>query len=270
MLCLKGGYMRSTFIMLLALTLTACASGYQQFYKPYVETKTLTDVQVLNPGEEPRVFGTSDFDRDIKILRSKMYIPVGYSSFNGQYEDESKVKDQAKKVGAIIVLVKSQYTNTQTTTSPLFIPNSSTTYQSGSVYGGGVSGGYSGTSTTTGTTVVPITTQQRRYDQTAVFFVKSTKKPKIGIIIKNLNDEQRQAIERNTGAVIEIVIEGSPAFYSNVLAGDILIKVNGVDVRDTQHALNLMRDLDANAGRIIFTVIRNGKEKEIQIELKKT
>jgi hypothetical protein len=262
--------MRSLFIAVLALALTACASGYQQFYKPYVEPKTLTDVQLLNPGEEPRVFGTSDFDRDIKTLRSKMYIPIGYSSFNGKYEDESRVKDQAKRVGATIVLVNSRYTNTQTTTSPLFIPNSSTTYHSGSVYGGGVYGGYSGTSTTTGNTVVPITTQQRRYDQTAVFFVKSTKKPQIGVFIKNLNDEQRHTIERNTGAVIEIVIEGSPAFYSNVLAGDILIKVNGTDVRDAPHAHDLMRDLDANAGKVIFTVIRNGKEKEIQIELKKT
>ena len=90
------------------------------------------------------------------------------------------------------------------------------------------------------------------------------------MFIKNLNDEQRHTIERNTGAVIEIVIEGSPAFYSNVLAGDILIKVNGTDVRDAPHAHDLMRDLDANAGKVIFTVIRNGKEKEIQIELKKT
>ena len=262
--------MRSLFIMVLALSLTACASGYKQFYKPYVEPKTLIDVQLLNPGEEPRVFGTSDFDRDIKILRSKMYIPIGSSSFNGKYEDESRVKDQAKRVGATIVLVKSQYTNTQTTTSPLFIPNSSTTYHSGSVYGGGVYGGYSGTSTTTGNTVVPITTHQRRYDQTAVFFVKSTKKLKIGVFIKNLNDEQRRALERNTGAVIEIVVEGSPAFYSNVLPGDILIKVNGTDVRDVPHAQDLMRDVDANAGKATFTVIRNGKEKEIQIELKKT
>ena len=90
------------------------------------------------------------------------------------------------------------------------------------------------------------------------------------MFIKNLNDEQRQTIERNTGAAIEIVVEGSPAFYSNVLVGDILIKINGTDVKDAPHALELMRDLDANAGKIIFTVIRNGKEKEIQIELKKT
>jgi len=262
--------MRSLFIMALALSLTACASGYQQFYKPYVEPKTLTDVQLLNPGETPRVFGTSDFKKDIKILRSKMYISIGHSSFNGKYEDESNVKAQAERLGATIVLVNSKYTNTQTTTSPLFIPNSSTTHQSGTVYGGGISGGYSGTSTTYGTTVVPITTHQSRYDQTAVFFVKSTKKPKIGVFVKNLNDEQRRELERNTGALIEIVVEGSPAFYSNVLPDDILIKVNGKDVRDARHALDLMRGVGDNDEKATFTVIRNGKEKEINIELKKT
>ncbi len=166
--------MRALLIIAVVFLLTACASGYQQFYKQYVDPKNLADVELLQPGEESKVYGTSNFDKDIKTLRSKMYIPIGYSSFNGKYEDESKVKAQAKRVGATVVLVNSQYTNTQTTTPPLFIPNSSTTYSFGSVYGGGIYGGYSGTSTTYGSTVVPITTQQRRYDQTAVFFVKST------------------------------------------------------------------------------------------------
>lgn len=120
--------MRTLLMLAAALLLTACASGYQQFYKPYVEPKNLTDVELLQPGEGPKVFGTNDFDKDIKILRSKMYIPVGYSSFNGKYEDESMVKAQARRVGATVVLVNSKYTNTQTTTSPLFIPNSSTTW----------------------------------------------------------------------------------------------------------------------------------------------
>jgi hypothetical protein len=256
--------------MVLALLLTACASGYQQFYKPYIEPNNLTDVELLQPGEEPKVYGTNDFDKDIRILRSKMYIPIGYSSFNGKYEDESMVKAQAKRVGATVVLVNSQYTNTQTSTAPLFIPNSSTTYSSGSVYGGGIYGGYSGSSTTYGTTVVPITTQQRRYDQTAVFFVKSTKKLKFGVFINNLNDAQRRELERNTGAVIEIVVEESPAFYSNVLPGDILIMVNGVNVRDAKHALDLMEKVNPNDGAATFTVIRNGKKKEISIKLSKT
>ena len=253
-----------------ALALTACASGYQKFYKPYVEPKSLTDIELLQPGEEPKVYGTNDFDKDIRTLRSKMYIVIGFSSFNGKYEDENMVKVQAKRVGATVVLVNSQYTNTQTTTSPLFIPNSSTTYSSGTVYGGGLYGGYSGTSTTYGNTVVPITTQQRRYDQTAVFLVKSTKKLKFGVFINNLYDAQRRELERNTGAVIEVVVEESAAFYANILPGDILIKVNGIEVRDAPHALKLMSNVNTNDKRATFTIIRNGKEKDVEIEFNKT
>jgi serine protease Do len=262
--------MRPLLLLGVALLITACASGYQQFYKPYVEPKNLTDVELLQPGEEPKIFGSNDFDKDIKILRSKMYIPIGYSSFNGKYEDESMVKTQARRVSATVVLVNSKYTNTQTTTSPLFIQNSSTSYSSGSVYGGGIYGGYSGTSTTYGKTVVPITTQQQRYDQTAVFFIKSTKKLKFGVFIDNLNDTQRRDLERNTGAVIEIVAEGSPAFYSNVLPGDILVKVNGVDVMDAAHALKLISEVSGDAKQAMFTVIRNNKEKNVVIEFNKT
>jgi hypothetical protein len=217
-----------------------------------VDATTLNDVETIKPDQEPQVFGTNNFDSDIKILRSKMYIPIGSSSFNGGYEDESRVKAQAQRVGAMVVLVNAQYTNTQTTTSPLFLPSSSSTYYSGSVYGGGVSGGYSGTSTTYGTTVVPITTHQQRYDQTAVFFVRSTKKLKFGVNVADLSPEQRVSSERNTGAVIDIVIENTPAFYSNVLPGDILIAINGSNVLNAKHALELMNAVDVSAGAALF------------------
>ena len=46
--------MRSLLMLVIALVVTACASGYQQFYKPYVEPKSLTDVEMLQPGEEPK------------------------------------------------------------------------------------------------------------------------------------------------------------------------------------------------------------------------
>lgn len=262
--------MRTFIAILTALAMVGCASGYQQFYKPYVDAGTLNDVELLKPDEEPKVYGTNDFDRDTKALRSKQYVPVGYSSFNGKYEDESNVKAQAKRIGATVILVNSKYTNTQTTTSHLFLPNSSTTYHSGSVYSGGASGGYSGTSTTYGNTVVPITTHQMRYDQTAVFFVKSTKKPRFGVSLKNLSDDQRRALERNTGAIVDVVVEGSPAFFSNVLPGDILIKVNDSNVMDAKHASELMQGVSSATSSAVFTVIRNGKEQTITIKLEKT
>jgi PDZ domain-containing protein len=261
--------MRVLFILLVAFVMAGCASGYQKFYKPRVDARTLRYVELLKPDEEPKVYGTKNFKRDINKLRSKLYIPIGHSSFNGEYEDESKVKAQAKRIGATLVLVNSKYTNTQTTTTPLFFPNSSTTYHSGSVYGSGGYGGYSGTSTTYGSTVVPITTHQRRYDQTAVFFVKSTKKPRFGIFFKNLSNEQRIALERNTGVIIGIVVEESPAFYSNVLPGDILIKVNDSDVRNGKHAHELLGKVSPNANSAVFTVIRKGKEQTITVKFDK-
>ena len=79
--------MRAMLTLLAALTLAGCVSGYQQFYKPYVDARNLEDAELLKPDEEPKVYGTNDFDRDIRLLRSRMYVPIGYSSFNGGNED---------------------------------------------------------------------------------------------------------------------------------------------------------------------------------------
>lgn len=273
--------MRLAIALLVTIALSGCAtSGYKQFYKPYVDAKTLPQVQLLAEGQEPQVFGTDNFDRDILILQSKGYLLIGQSAFNGGYEDTKNAAEQAKIIGATIVLVSSKYTNTQTTTSPLFLPDNKTTYHSGtasgstsynSAYSGylgnsNTNATYSGTSTTYGTKVVPITTQQRRYDQNAVYFVKSTKKLKIGIKISDLTPEQRATLERNTGVVIKVVFEDSPAFYSNILVGDVLIEFDGQLVKNAQHALKLIQDISPEKTFSKFTVIRNGVKKEIDVK----
>lgn len=263
--------MRTLFVLSVLLVMTGCvASGYQKFYKPFVDARTLSDVELLKPNEKPKIYGTNNFDRDIRALRSKQYIPIGYSSFNGEYENKSSVEAEARRIGATVVLVNSKYTDTQTTTAPLFFPNSSTTFHSGTVYGGGAYGGYSGTSTTYGNTVVPITAQHRRYDQSAMFFVKETKKLRFGIFVSNLSDDQRRELERNTGAIIDIVVEGSPAFYSNVIPGDILIKINDSNVRDANDALELMQKVSPSENSAVFTIIRNGKVQSIAIKFDKS
>lgn len=273
--------MRLSIILLVAVFLSGCAtSGYKQFYNPYVDAKTQPEVQLLAKGQAPQIFGTDNFDRDILILRSKNYIPIGYSSFNGGYEDTKNAAEQAKQIGATLVLVSSQYTNTQTTTSTLFLPDNKTTYHSGtasgntsynSAYGGylgssNTNATYSGTSTTYGTKAVPITSHQRRYDQNAVYFVRSTKKYKFGVQFNDLTPDQRAQFERNTGVLINVVIEDSPAFYSNVLAGDVLIAVDGHLVKNAQHAMKLMGGVSPDKKSSELTVIRNGTEKEIEVQ----
>jgi serine protease Do len=271
----------TTLLIITTLLLTACAqSGYKQFYNPYVDTKTLTEVELLKEGEEPQVFGTNDFERDGLILRTKKYIAVGYSSFNGGYEDTKNAAAQAKRLGATIVLVNSDYTNTQTTTSTLFLPDNQTTYHSGtassntsynSAYTGylgnsNTNSTYSGTSTTYGTKAVPITSHQRRYDQNAVYFIKSTKKFRYGLSFNTLTPEQRKEIERNTGVYVNMVIEDSPAFYSNILTGDFITAIDGKMIKNQEHAMEVMRGTPTNHKTSTLSIIRNGKEKEVTIE----
>ncbi|WP_448250564.1 PDZ domain-containing protein [Thalassotalea agariperforans] len=258
--------MKKILLIAAATILSGCAqSGYKQFYNPYVDARTLPNVELIGPNEEPQIFGSNNIDQDIRTLRSKRYIVVGYSSFNGGYEDTKNAAAQAKRIGATVVLTNSEYTNTQSSTSALLLPNNQTTYHSGSVYGGGTYGGYSGTSTTYGTTAVPFTTHQRRYDQVAVYLVKSTQKIRFGVSVNDLTPGMRTELERNTGALIDIVIEDTPAFYSNVMAGDILVSIDGQPVKNGQHAIELMAAVPESQPSSSFLVIRKGEEKSIKV-----
>lgn len=277
--------MRLPFILLIILMLSGCAaSGYRQFYTPYIDAKKLPEVQLLTAGQEPQILGSDNFDRDEQILKSKKYVPIGYSSFNGPFEDTKNAAAQAKKIGASIVLVSSQYTNTLTTTSTLLLPDNKTTYHSGtasgntsynSAYGGYLGNSntnvnYSGTSTTYGTKAIPITSHQNRYDQKAVYFVKSTKKHKFGIHFKDPTPEQRAIFERNTGVIVDVVYEDSPAFYSNVMVGDLIISADDSLVINTKQAKELFNNklIDKESSKL--TVIRNGSEKEIEVKFQQT
>lgn len=260
--------MRKYIIFLLIVLLFGCATNnYQKFYKSNVDTMTLKAVELLKSGEEPQIFNSDNFDRDFKILLSKNYSAVGYSAFNGGYQGEDKIKEQARRIGASIVLTNAKYTHTLTTVSPLFLPNTTTTHHSGTVMSGGNLGIFDGTSTSHGTTVVPMTQQQMRYDQQALFFVKSTQKLTYGVIFSELPNKLKAELERNTGVLIYVVVENTPAFYANVLDGDILIKFNDVDIINKRHLEDVMGSYNSSRGKCIFKVIRNGKEKDITINL---
>ena len=268
--------MRFTIAFILMFALTGCAQNiYEKFYYAYTDMPPEIEFEMLSEGAEPKIIGSDNIEEDELILRSKRYAPIGYSSFNGGFQDIENVIKQAKRVGALIVLVNSEYTNTQTNSSVLFLPDNKTTNHSGSVNGntqhsgGGsssTSGTYSGTSTTYGTKAVPYTTQQRRFDQNALYFVKSTQKFRFGIMFDNLAPQDRKRMERNTGVVIKVVIDATPAFYANILIDDVLIKVNDQLVKNVDHAMQLMGAISPEKESSKLTIIRNGVERDIEVK----
>lgn len=68
------------------------------------------------------------------------------------------------------------------------------------------------------------------------------------------------------GAIIDKVNEGSPSFNANIQPGDILISIDGYEVRNADHALDLMTTLDFSLKSSIVVVVRNHKERNFLVE----
>lgn len=263
----RSGMKNFALILLAALSISGCATNsYQAFYTQNLTPDDMTKIDALKPGEEPKLLYSQDMDRDYKTLRSKNYVVIGHSSFNGGLEHTDNAIAQAKAVGASVILVNTKYTNTLTTNSTLLLPDNKTTYHSGNIYGsGGGYANYSGTSTTYGTTAVPYTTHQDRYDQSAYFLAKSNQKVRFGIGTAEIPPELRAEIERNTGALVDVVMEDMPAYVANIMAGDVLIAVDGRPVKNADHAGEVMRSVPAENKHSDLTIIRKGKERVIRV-----
>ena len=269
------------FLILLIVTalLSACVNSYEKFYTTHIDAKRTPEVVLLAESQEPEVYSTDDSINDVRALQSQNYLLVGESSFNGGYEDIKNAVKQAKRIGATIVLVNSEYTNTLSTTTTTYVPDIKTTTHYGTLSGNttynspyvgyvgssNTTGNYSGTSTTYGTKAVTNTAHQRRYNQNAMYFVKTTKKWAIGFYTYELTSEQRSQYGTHTGAFIGVVMEGSPAFGAKLYAGDVIIAIDGEPVRNNRHLNLLLDNVLAYKKLVEFTINRQGDEKIIDV-----
>lgn len=267
--------MRCNAIVVTALALFAllcgCANPYTQFYTDQVEGRSIRELPMLVTHDgDPQLYATADHERDGRALFENGYVLIGYSTFNAGPVDSDQAIRHAKKVGAALVLLQSQYTNTLMGTIPYTVQNPSqtvTTYHSGSVYGSGGYGGYSGTSTTTvpgGYTTHQIPYAINRYDYAATFWAKAKPLP-LGVQVNDLTDDLRKQIGRNRGVVINVVVKGSPAFNADMMRGDIITKINDEIVSDAQ---SFGMTVARYAGQeVILQTYRDGKERNVPIRL---
>jgi len=225
------------------INLTGCvttSNGFGQFYQDMIGTG-ITNVPPYSGTTE--ILVASNPTNDVKDLYRNGFVLLGTSAFQGPPQPDVALMSQAKKVGADFVLLRSAYLGSHQAAVPWVQYNPGQTYttaSSGTVnataWGGGGyaygTGNYFGTSTTTtpgtfSTQVIPLTVH--RYEYEAGFF-RRKKPPILGVLPQPLPPEIRQKLERNTGAFIWVVMAGSPAFNANILEGDVILKINGLDV----------------------------------------
>jgi hypothetical protein len=257
------------------LLVAGCANGYKQFYTPAagITPEAIASRRVAPPPETPileRAPSSAEPSSILAAYAKRSYIMIGSSNFNsGKSESDSAAIEQARTIGADLVLVLNpKYTGSTTSQIPITTPTSSTSYTTANATafgpGGTVNAFGSGTTTTYGSTTSYVPVTVHRADYGAIYFIKT--RYALGAFFRDLNDAERQELQTNRGAVVTIVADDSPAFNSDILPGDIISSINGEILSNGKSATDQIRE---NRGKLItLSISRRGQKIEKQIQLK--
>lgn len=231
-------------ILFIVFLLNSCATvnPYTSFYSDLLDNKSVSDFpNLISSQDEPKIYESNDMKSDIEQLLINNFVLIGYSGFNAGELDQMQALEQARLVGATLVLVSKEYTNTVSGNVPLVLPTSE---KSSTNLSGNISGEYfSGTATTTtnSSTTYNIPYSKRKYDYLAGYFVK--RKPlSLGINYTDIPIEIRKTVKRNRGIFITMVFNDSPAFYADLFSGDIIIAISGVEINNKEHFSDLLEN----------------------------
>lgn len=208
--------------------IAGCANPYSTYYKDHTGGMNIAESSnVIMPTGEPRLIQGSNVEADGLRMLEMGSLLLGESSFNAGPTNQNLAIGHAKKVHADTVIVYSRYTNTVSGSMPLTLPNTQTSYHSGSIYGsGGGYANYSGSSTTYGTSTTYMPYHVNRSDYYATFWIRA-KRMSLGVHFNDLTDELRRKVDSNKGVYIVVVVKDSPAYDAVLLKGDIIANGSG-------------------------------------------
>lgn len=88
----------------------------------------------------------------------------------------------------------------------------------------------------------------------------------LGVTIQDLTDDmaEAQGLAGQEGAIVSQITSGSPAQKSGIQRGDIIIRVNGVDVANATSTTRIVGNLAAGS-KNKFVVLRDGKQQTISV-----
>lgn len=244
------------------LFLVGCASNpYKEFYNDNTEGKELNTLNVIVTGLEPKVISGNNPDEDYKKMIEDGFAMIGYSSFTAGGIDQNDAVKFARDLKADIVIIYSKFLNTVSGSMPISTPTTQTTYSTANATAYGSNGTYanaygSGTSTTYGNQTNYVPFSVNRYNHGAQYWIKA-KPPIFGVTYKDLSEEKRQEISSNKGVEIEIVIKNSPAFIADFLVGDIIKKMNDIEINQKEDFSNAITTLAGQ--KVSVELLRNGK-----------
>jgi hypothetical protein len=251
---------RLCVIIVLTLSIAGCGGNpFTQHYRPTVYQQ-LKDTAVPSL-DLPQVIMTDDRKKEEKTLFEQGYLPIGVSRWKGPQVIPDLAIEQAKMVGAEIVAVEAKYLRAQSAALPLRLPpttNSTTNSNIGGQYG-------TASTSTSGTQTQHIPYNVDRFNYVASFWVIRKAPPVFGVIVANLELDDKRLIDRNKGVKVTAMVRNSPAFDSGIFEEDIVIRINSEEISDKD---NFVAVIMKYAGqKIEIALFRNGKERIIPVQL---
>ncbi len=262
---------RPVVLFILFLILCGCASTnpYTRFYRDY--SKKISPDSVATPDDEgdPIVFQSKDPIADEKDMMRKGYTLIGESRFRGSRRTtqnrKNLVESHARQVGAEIAFFYDAYSHTvsgvREQTVPVVTTSTATSYETQSPVSPmslatgvhpSITNQARGSGTATQSTGITTTHETQKtvyepysrdvYSHRASFWVRLTMPFGLGAYLHDLTDDMKQAIQSNHGTFVSIVVNDTPAFEYDLLEGDIIKKINGITIRNSEHAYQIIGD----------------------------
>jgi hypothetical protein len=239
------------------LLFTSCTS-FSGFYRSYIDSKNNPAYDTLTQGEEPKIYSSSSINYDMNSLISQGYVLIGETKVNGPERSiVSDIKTQCKANGATVVLYQIEYTHTVNN------QNKARNYNGNTGYGGSATLLDAFGASADLVNSIPV----NRYDYTVYYFVTMSyssnsrglnelrfilhSRENIGIEYCDLGNYLEGLLDRTTGVYVISVLNNSPAFEGGLQAGDIIVEINGKNIRNSKGMFNILRNISKDTEIII-------------------
>jgi len=237
---------------------------FSDFYTPYIDSNTIPAENKLKRGEEPKIILSNDILNDGIDILTNHYSCIGSTSFNGPKENiVPDIKKQCLENGAKIALYQTEYTNT------IYNEPGPKNYTGTTGYNGQatVADVFSAAGDLVGAmTAVDV----KRYDYTVLYFVplsESSPNIMLGFNSASLTNETKQKAGSNTGVYVTVVYKNTPAYYVNIMIGDVIIKINEYNIYDKDSMSQFIKTIKSG-DKLAVTIIRDKVRNIIEYNIK--
>ena len=215
-------------VTVLAALAAACAAPAAESYKDLTHT-TMADADVEPSSGPPRlVESAGDPKMDVFLMLDQGYAVIGESAFYGGAQNPTAVLDEARRVGAALVVVGSKYVPADAEASSYIR------------YG------------------------VEQFDRWALYFAPLPRQG-FGILFDRMTPGQQKAAATDRGLQVIAIRKGSPAARGDIVIGDVMLTIGGratYDVPSYRQAVAAAHGKDA-----VIELMRGGKHVSTTVDL---